>query len=182
MTSMDTNSGGPGRTWMMIMGILMIILGVYCLANPFPASLSVQIMAAVGFFFGGIMSIMTAVNNKEDSGGTRFLNGLLGVVLIYLAITLIQHPLVGLISLTWMVAILILSMGIVRIFVAFGIRPTQGWAWILVSGIVSILLGVMVLTRLPEIAVAFLGILLGIELIMSGMSSVFLSFAMKSED
>ena len=182
MTSTDTNSGGPGWVWVLVMGILMVLMGVFCLNNPFAASLSVQVLAAVGFFLAGIMNIMMAVSNKEDAGMTRFLNGLLGVVLIYLAISLIKNPLAGLITLTLAVALLILTMGVVRILIAFGMRPASGWAWILISGVVSVLLAVMVFMNMPEIAIGFLGLLLGIDLIMSGVSSVFLAFALKSQD
>ena len=181
MTSTDTNPGGSSWVWILVMGVLMVLVGMFCLNNPFAASLSVQILAAVGFFLAGIMNIMMAVSNKDDAGMTRFLNGLLGVVLIYLAISLIKNPLAGLITLTLAVALLILTMGVVRILIAFGMRPMSGWVWILISGIVSVLLAVMVFMNMPEIAIGFLGLLLGIDLIMSGVSSVFLAFALKSK-
>jgi uncharacterized membrane protein HdeD (DUF308 family) len=40
----------------------------------------------------------------------------------------------------------------------------------------------MVFMNMPEIAIGFLGILLGIDLIMSGVSSVFMAFALRSQD
>jgi uncharacterized membrane protein HdeD (DUF308 family) len=164
------------------MGILMIVMGMFCLSNPFAASLSVQVLAAIGFFLAGIMNIMMGIRNQEDTGMTRFMTVLLGIVLIYLAISLVKNPLAGLISLTLAVALLILAMGVVRIMIALGMRPMQGWIWILISGIVSVLLAVMVFMNMPEIAIGFLGILLGIDLIMSGVSSVFMAFALRSQD
>jgi len=182
MTSTDTNPGGSGWVWILIMGILMIVMGMFCLSNPFAASLSVQVLAAIGFFLAGIMNIMMGIRNQEDTGMTRFMTVLLGIVLIYLAISLVKNPLAGLISLTLAVALLILAMGVVRIMIALGMRPMQGWIWILISGIVSVLLAVMVFMNMPEIAIGFLGILLGIDLIMSGVSSVFMAFALRSQD
>ena len=182
MTSTDANPGGSGWVWILVMGVLMVLMGVFCLNNPFAASLTVKTLAAIGFFLAGIMNIMMGMRNQEDAGMTRFMTVLLGIVLIYLAISLIKHPLAGLLSLTLAVALLILTMGIVRILLALGMRPESGWALMMLSGVVSVGLAILVFMNMPEIAVGFLGILLGIDLIMSGVSSVFMAFVLKSQD
>jgi uncharacterized membrane protein HdeD (DUF308 family) len=66
--------------------------------------------------------------------------------------------------------------GVFRSILALQIRPRTGWFWLLLGGIVGIVLCVMIWQRLPSSALSVLGLLLGINLVISGFT--FLMFAM----
>jgi uncharacterized membrane protein HdeD (DUF308 family) len=62
---------------------------------------------------------------------------------------------------------------------SFSFRPLSGWGWVLFSGIVSLILGVMILADLPWSAATILGILLAIELLSNGVFLLFIAFGLR---
>ena len=82
---------------------------------------------------------------------------------------------------TWFVAVAILIgiSGGAKIYYAFKIRPLSGWGWVLVSGIISLILAVLILANSFSAALVTLGVLLGIELLSSGITLVMTGVALK---
>ena len=78
-----------------------------------------------------------------------------------------------------LVAVLFLVTGVVKILYAFSLRPISGWGWVLVSGIVSLALGVMILSNFPYAAVSVLGILLAVELLSNGVLFLLLALGLR---
>jgi uncharacterized membrane protein HdeD (DUF308 family) len=70
-------------------------------------------------------------------------------------------------------------MGATKIVLSFRMRGT-GYFWIvLLSGVVSVGLGVMVLSNFPYSAASILGILLAVELISIGVANIALSMRLR---
>jgi Uncharacterized conserved protein len=163
-TAFDTK---PSWGWLAFLGVISLIGGVLALFNPFAATLTAAMLAAWTFLLFGILTIVQAVG-QEGRGATFLWNLLIGVLMIVLGISLIFRPLEGIISLTILVAVMFIVLGFAKFFYAFGLRPIRGWGWVLVSGIVSIVLGFMILVDMPWIAGVALGILLAVELLSNG--------------
>jgi uncharacterized membrane protein HdeD (DUF308 family) len=87
------------------------------------------------------------------------------------------YPIEGIIALTIFLAVMFFIEGIVRTVFAFQMRPEVGWGWVLTSGIISIIVGVMLWAKLPSSALWAIGLLVGINFIMAGWSSLMLAFA-----
>ena len=98
--------------------------------------------------------------------------------LLYLAggFILITSPATGIITLTLLLIVLFVADGILETILAFKLRPAKGWAWILVSGIVSLIVGALIWAKFPSSALWAIGLLVGVNLMFSGFS--FLSLAM----
>ncbi len=167
----------PGSTWKvaLVMGPILILGGVVALLNPFLATLTAAVVAALAFRFAGAMQLLLAVRGAGE--GSRVLAGLLGALLILFAMSPFAHPIAGLVSLTLLVGSFFLAAGLVRVWLAFRMRGRRAWGWLLGSGLVSAALEVFILARLPEAAAAVLGILLGVELLTSGSAAVAFAFA-----
>lgn len=160
--------------WLVIMGVVMLIGGFLCLMNPFAASITVTAFASVAFAIVGVMMIVAAFRDDAETMGGRLLTGLGGVVFLFFALSLIAHPLKGLISLTFLAALLFIMTGAVQAGVAWRLRPNKPWGWMMFSGVISILLGFYIIVTLPASSVAILGLLLGIDLLSSGVAYVML--------
>jgi uncharacterized membrane protein HdeD (DUF308 family) len=87
------------------------------------------------------------------------------------------NPIGGVVALTAFLAAVLVVDGIFRSVLAFQVRPRAGWVWVLIGGILSIVLGVMIWQQLPSSALWVLGLLLGINLIFSGVSFLMLAFS-----
>jgi uncharacterized membrane protein HdeD (DUF308 family) len=64
--------------------------------------------------------------------------------------------------------------GVLQGTIAFNIRPYVGWIWMLLAGIVGVVVGVLLILKLPSSATWAIGLLVGINLIMSGVAFLFL--------
>ena len=165
------------RYWLIILGVLLILGGVLTLIHPFPASLTIEIFAGWAFLVLGILQIVAAFRHRGD--GSALWLGLIGALMALIGVELLRDPLAGLVALTAVVAIAFIVSGLIKLALWNGLRGTPfGWG-ILLSGAVSILLGIMVLTNIPMSAAVLLGTLLGIEMISSGVTTLLLASALR---
>ena len=93
---------------------------------------------------------------------------LLGLLVLFIGVNLIAHPLCGLISITYAVAVVMMIVGIVRLVLAFSdeLRPFR--LIMVISGALSIILAMMIFFNFPHSAAVVLGFYLAIELISNG--------------
>jgi len=104
---------------------------------------------------------------------------LVGVAYVCFGGYLIARPVLGVASLTLLLASLFLIEGILDIVLFVKMRPMQGSSWVLLDGIVSLLLGLMIYMQWPSSAAWAIGTLVGVSLIVSGVSRVMMSMAVR---
>jgi uncharacterized membrane protein HdeD (DUF308 family) len=63
---------------------------------------------------------------------------------------------------------------------AFQIKPTKGWGWVLFSGILFLVLGGMIWSQFPVSGAWAIGLLVGINLFFSGWRLAMLGIAARS--
>lgn len=164
--------------WMAVLAVISLIGGVLALFNPFAATLAATMMAGWVFALLGIVQIFQAF---QVQGWGGFIWALLfGLLSLIVGGSLIFNPLAGMISLTLLVAVLFIATGVVKILYSFSLRPVTGWGWVLFSGLVSLVLGVMILADFPASAASILGILLGVELISNGVLFLFVALGLRN--
>lgn len=165
-------------TTMMLAGLLLLIGGILAFANPFAASLTVELLVGWAFLIGGAVQLFAAFS-QDRSTGNRIWFGLWGLLGLLVGISLIADPLSGLISLTVLLGAVFLISGIVRLYLAWGLKDTPAYLLLLLSGVLSVLIGAAVLMNVMEAAGKLLGILLGIELVSSGLSLILFGYLLR---
>jgi len=168
------------KVWVkwLILGILSIIFGLFVLANPIAASVSVTIMAGILFAASGVFQIVAGFG--EEGTWAKLVGIVIGLFMVLLGISLMFHPLQGVLSLTLLVTILFAASGIARLITAFSMRNTQFFWPMLLSGVLTVLLAAYITANFFEVAPGLLGILLGIELLFNGIGLIVLAFFLKS--
>ena len=91
---------------------------------------------------------------------------LIGAAYIFFGGYLLFHPIIGVASLTLLLAILFLVEGVLDLILWWKMRSLQGSFWILLDGILTLILGGMIYVHWPSSAVWALGTLLGVGFIM----------------
>ncbi|MEM1235965.1 MAG: DUF308 domain-containing protein [Pseudomonadota bacterium] len=162
-----------------VIGILMIIAGIFALMNPLAATLTVEQLLGWLFLIGGIFQVFGVF--REETWGQKIWAILLAAINIFIGINLLGKPLAGVLALTYLVAIMFAASGVVKVIMSFKLRGTGLFWAMLLSGVVSVVLAVMILSNFPQSAATLLGILLAIELISSGVSLMVLGFSAKEE-
>jgi uncharacterized membrane protein HdeD (DUF308 family) len=163
------------RVWFTILGILLIVLGAIAIAFPFVTTIAAKIFLGWLFLIGGIVQIIHAFSTQRWS--EFLLNLLIGVLYVLAGAWLAFFPLTGILTLTVVLAVMLIVQGVLELGMAFRMRPQQGWVWMLVAGIVAVLAGLLILAELPSSAVWAIGLLVGINMIVAGFAYLFLPMA-----
>lgn len=164
---MDAPTYERRRTgWDIVVGILLIIGGLIVLGNAVAATaISVLFLAWIAVI-AGIVEIVQAFMRIKSGGFWSAALG--GAVLVVLGVFLLRHPGVGALSLTLLAGCLFLVAGLTRIFVA---PQTGQLRWpLIISGVISAVLGLLVLFNLAAASLTLLGILLGVQLLVEGIT------------
>lgn len=156
------------RKWFTFLGIALIVAGVLAIIFPFAGGLAVEVWVAVALTISGIAQIIHAFGARQWQG---FLLGLI-VGLLYLAagVILWLNPIRGIVTLTVFLAAVMFVDGILRSIMAFQLRPMAGWPLLLAGGILGIIVAIMIWRQLPISAFWVIGLLLGVNLIFSGIA------------
>ncbi len=158
--------------WASALGILMIITGLLSLIEPFTAAVVITVF--VGFIF-----VMYGITHAFYAFVTRKLGAIwfipqffLGILYLIVGDVILHNPFEGLVTLTLITGILIFIDGIIQIINAFDLKLLHGGGWLFFSGILGIILGIFIWSSWPQSSEWVLGILLGIKLIVNGLTFV----------
>lgn len=167
---------GGGR--LTLFGILTIIVGVLAMAAPGVTGLSITILVGSLMLVAGIFRLIWAF--RAESFGQGLFKFLIGGITLVAGILVLANPILGLTTLTLLLAAYFVVDGIFEILGAFQVKPATGWGWLLFGGIVSLLLGVMIWRQYPLSGVWAIGILVGVKLLMAGLGMVMLGTTARS--
>ncbi len=166
---------GKSSGWSMIWGILMVVCGLFAIALPFISSIGIVIVLSWVIIFAGISHLIFAFHARGVGGVLWEI--LMAVLYIVAGFYLRLNPLLGVVSLTLVLAIFLVLEGIIEIALYFGSRGFAHSGWVLLDGIITLILGILIWRRWPSSSVWVLGTLVGISLIFSGISRFMVSLA-----
>jgi uncharacterized membrane protein HdeD (DUF308 family) len=161
----------------MVWGILLVVFGMVAIGSPFLAAVAVNVAVAWLIVLAGVVHIMLGV--RAHGAGSMIWKLLVGLAYLVFGVYLITHPVLGVASLTLLLASLFLIEGILDIVLFFSMRPLGGSSWVLVDGIITLLLGLMIYRQWPSSAAWAIGTLVGVSMIVSGVTRVMLSLAVR---
>jgi len=125
----------------------------------------------------GIVHLMLAF--RVHGAGSVLWKVLVGIAYLCFGGYLIVHPLLGVASLTLLLASLFLIEGVLDIVLYVKMRPIHGSSWVLIDGIVTLLLGVLIYMQWPSSSAWAIGTLVGVSLIFTGVARVGMSMAVR---
>ncbi|HMB39224.1 MAG TPA: HdeD family acid-resistance protein [Wenzhouxiangellaceae bacterium] len=159
-----------GGGWMVTIGVISIVLGIAALFFPWWATLGIELVFGIFLLIVGVLELVRLFFDR--SAGGIGLSVIFGILAIVAGGLLLAYPLQGMFTLTLVLAVFFLLGGAFKTAAAWLLRPAPGWGWMVTSGVISIVLGVIVLVALPESAFWLLGVLLGIDLIFFGAAQI----------
>ncbi len=157
---------------LVFLGIMTVIFGVIAIGSPLITGVAVAVFVGFLLLASGVARIVHALKSKQ--WGTGFWGTAIGVLGVAAGLMMIFRPLVGLVTMTMLIAIYFLIDGISEIIAAFKIKPDQGWGWVLFNGIIAVVLGLMIWRQWPVSGAWAIGLLVGIHILMTGWSMIIL--------
>lgn len=172
---MSVNVGGvtlerSRSGWDIAWGALLVVAGILMLVHAVVAT-------AVSVFFigwlaviGGVVGLVAGLFRIGKGGFWPAI--ISGALLLVLGIVILRNPAVSAVTLTLLAATLFLMGGVIRLVAAFQIDQNRGI--MIFSGLVSVLLGGLVLFNLLEASLVLLGVLIGVQALTDGISLMLL--------
>jgi uncharacterized membrane protein HdeD (DUF308 family) len=167
-------------TWFIVYGVLLVLLGVVAILAPGLATLAVGLTVGWLLLLGGAFGLVAVISSGRAAPGFWW-NLITAIICALAGLSLLTQPLVGVLTLTVILAAYLLASGITQMIQAFQYRSEipNAWTWMLISGLVNVALGLIIVFGLPGTAIWVLGLLVGINLVMTGAAIVAAAVAVR---
>jgi uncharacterized membrane protein HdeD (DUF308 family) len=156
--------------WFLVLGMIYIIAGVLAVASPLVVTLLSVVFFGVLLMVAGFAAIIHAFSVRGWEGfAVQLLAGIMAAVMGFL---LVADATSGALVITLILASYFLVSSMFRLGFAISHKNLHHRGWLLFSGAVSLLLGILVLAHWPSSAFWVIGTFIGIDLIFYGLSLV----------
>lgn len=163
--------------WFLAIGVALVFLGFIAIGAATFVTMASMVFFGALLMIGGVVQAVNAF--KTRFGESFWLNLLAGVFYFIVGGLLFMHPTVGALTVTLLLAAFYTVSGLFKIISSLSQRYSQ-WGWVLFSGIVSLLLGLLIWSEWPISGFWIIGLFIGIDLIMVGWVWIALSLAAKN--
>jgi len=166
----ESRSPGWVRAAQIGLGVLAIILSITLLVYPKSSVVAIVYLAGIVLLIVGIEKVITGIFVSSKS---RMASVGLGILVIILALIVMAFPLSTSVFLIYLIGVALLVYGIARIVHGIGDKERSGWSrWSSIGiGVLMIIISGFIMV-VPAAGLAFVGILLGIALLIAGIEIV----------
>jgi uncharacterized membrane protein HdeD (DUF308 family) len=164
--------------WIIALGVIYVLAGLIALYSVVMATVASVFVVGVMMFIAGVSEVINAFQVK--SWGKFLLWVVLGALYIIAGIVTFENPLLAAAILTLMLGAALVASGIMRIILAFSMKGGTPWIGVALSGAITLLLGLLILAHWPVSSLYILGLFLGIDLVVAGVSWISVGLGLKS--
>lgn len=166
-----------------LMGVLMVIGGIYCLFTPVSTFLTTGYIVGVIIFCDAIGNIVAWFDVKKyvEISGWYLVNGIISLIFGILVILSFKMQFMVDMFIVYLVAAWVIVLGISRISMALKIKKVMNalpkvfkngrWFWVLLSGILMVLFGILCMFK-PIVLSSMLGTFIALFIIFAGSSLI----------
>ncbi|WP_213771091.1 HdeD family acid-resistance protein [Bradyrhizobium sp. dw_78] len=152
--------------WIVALGVVYLIVGLIALGSVAMATVASVFVVGVMMIIAGVAEVFSAFQIK--SWGRFLLWALLGVLYIIAGFVTFENPLLAAAVLTLVLGASLVASGVLRIVLAFSMKRETPWVLVLLSAVITLLLGLLILAHWPVSSLYVLGLFLGIDLVVAG--------------
>lgn len=164
--------------WVIALSIALIILGIGAMIAPVIASAFFTSIIGWITLISGVVMIVQSFQSKPVRG--FWLNLIVGIFYVIAGIYILFNLVAAILALTLAFGILFVAEGVFTIIMGFTNKAGHRMSWLVVfNGVITLILGIMVLNRFPFSALWLIGLYVGISLLMSGISLLAAALAVR---
>ena len=157
----------------LVVGVLLIVLGIWTLTTPLESYLMLSIVFAVGFFLSGVFEMIFALTNKHKSWGWSLALGILSIII---GLLLIMNPAIYMVTLPFYVGFMLLFHSILGISSAYEMRRygIMDWGWLMLVAVLGMIFSFIMLWN-PIFAGLNIVVWTGIAFLVTGIYMIYFS-------
>jgi uncharacterized membrane protein HdeD (DUF308 family) len=165
------------RHWKLLLtvGIVMSLAGIFSILVPIVTSITVAIFVGWALVVGGAVQLAHVI--RRDAGWERIWRLALAVITALAGLGLLLFPLSGTITLTVVLVVWLFLSGGAQLAGWWQAHHVEGGWTLALAGLASVVLGILIWADLPSSAAWAIGLLVGIELLLNGMSLIMSALA-----
>lgn len=163
--------------WIVALGVVYVIAGLLALASVAMATVVSVLIVGFMMLMSGVAEVISAFQFKSWSKFLLWL--LLGLLYVASGIITFMNPLLAAAVLTLLLGVTLIASGIMRIVLAFSMKQGSPWIWVVISGVLTLLLGLVIVSGWPVSSLYILGLFLGIDLVFAGAAWIGLGLGVK---
>jgi len=164
--------------WVIVWSIVTFVCGILAIILPLTFSFGIALIIGCLLLVAGIAHLVFAFQTRSVDG---FLWQMLVSVLYGVAaICLLVNPLLSVLSVTLVLAIVLLLEGILELALYFCLKRFRHTFWVLIDGIGTLILGILMIKQWPPASPEIIGVLIGLSLMLSAVSRLVLSVAVRT--
>jgi uncharacterized membrane protein HdeD (DUF308 family) len=156
----------------------MIVAGLLAIVVPPVAGIAVAILIGWLLVFSGVTHLVFAWHTR--GAGSIIWEVFLGLLYLAVGSYTLSNPLVGLTSLTLVLAAYLIIESILEFVLAVRLRPVRGSSWLFADGLITLVVAFMIWRSWPASSAWAIGVLVGVSMLFSGISRLMLSLAARS--
>jgi len=160
---------------MMVWGIVMLICGILAIALPWASGIGAVIVVGWVLVFAAVSHLILAFHT-QGVGGVLW-QILLALIYGAAGVFMLMNPLAGLVTLTLVLAVFLLIEAALETALYFQVRRAVNAGWVLFDAVVTLILAILIWSQWPSSSIWFIGTLVGVSLIFSGISRMRLASA-----
>lgn len=162
--------------WSTTLGIGMIILGIVTIVFSVLTTFATIILLGAVIIIRGVIEIIYAARSYHHEGFWMSLFG--GILALIIGLLILIRPGIAAATITLFIAAFLFISGLYRLISAF-IEPQPHRALVVFSSILSLALGALIWSGWPVSALWFIGLLIGVEILSTGIVMTLFPFALR---
>ncbi len=158
------------------LGVVLIILGLLAISVSTYTTLASVVFLGALLAIGGVVVVIESFRYWHINWSSFFFHLATGILYLAAGFILITNPVSGAVSLTLLLAIFYIVLGAFRIFNSVTEKMPR-WGWWLLNGVIALVLGILILMHWPAASLFIIGLFVGIDLLISGITYIMLALA-----
>jgi len=164
--------------WIITLGIIYLVAGLVALSSVAFVTVASVFLVGIMMMVAGVAEVINAFQMK--SWGKFVLWLLLGGLYIVAGILTFENPLLTAAFLTLMLGVSLIASGLTKVFLAFYMKSGSSWFLVVLSGVITTLLGLVIVSHWPVGSLYLIGLFLAIDLIIAGMGWISIGLGLKA--
>ena len=159
--------------WFLLAGVALILIGFIALGSAVYTTMFTVSFLGWLLVFAGVIEVIYAFWTVKWSG--FFLSVVAGLFHLLVGALVLWNPVAAAAGLTLVISILFIATGLIKM-IGSAVHRFREWGWVFFSGLISFILGAMILSEWPVSGLWVIGLFIGIDLIIYGWAWVLLAF------
>lgn len=162
---------------LLLTGIALLVFGLLLLASPAAVGGAVVKLVALVLIITGVAQLIQAF--RAGGAADTAVSGILGLIVAGLGVMVWRNPDLGSGFLTALLMIFFVVNGLWKVTAAIRYRRVRGWVWLLLTGVLSLVFVYLLWKQWPLAGAWAIGVLVGLDLLLTGLALIILASAMK---